>query len=82
VLTSTPLLPRSPEPVPVPMLVTVLAGMPELYQRLLGQHAPDPSNRCRECFCLWPCLLYRLAAHALQLHTHPRSGRHAARNDI
>lgn len=54
-----------------------LAHMPEVWQRLLATHVPDPHGRCSGCRWqtrsadLWPCNLYLLAAAAQRMAKAP-----------
>jgi len=53
-------------------LAGLLAGMPDLWVRVLGQHSPDAAGRCLECrtassAAIWPCLLNRIAAESRQI---------------
>ncbi|SDF24563.1 hypothetical protein [Pseudonocardia oroxyli] len=61
----------------------VLAGMPEVVERLLAQHVPDRLGRCTACRnagsgVVWPCTLHQIATRAEVLRTRqgqrPRSG--------
>jgi hypothetical protein len=51
-------------------LASVISGMPEVWQRLLDEHVPDPSGRCGACRSsatagvLWPCTLRVIADDA------------------
>ena len=59
-----------------------LAPMVAVWRRLLGEHPPDPSGRCRSCTCGgtgisavdWPCALFTLAEHAQRCHERQRGG--------
>ena len=56
-------------------LVELLAGMPDVVQRLIVEHVPDENNRCRGCTLPgtgrpnepWPCSLRKLAEQARRL---------------
>jgi len=54
-------------------LAEILAGMPDLWRRALGQHLPDAAGRCLECrdvagaAARWPCLSNRIATEARQI---------------
>lgn len=53
-------------------LAGLLAGMPDLWVRVLGQHSPDAAGRCLECrtarsAAIWPCLMNRIAAESRQI---------------
>lgn len=54
-------------------MTEILAGMPDLWLRMLGLHSPDPTGRCLECrdetgaAARWPCLTHRIAAEARQI---------------
>ena len=51
-----------------------LAGMPEVWRRLLAAHVPDRLERCTACRNSsgsgerWPCSLHRIADEARRLH--------------
>jgi kynureninase len=50
-------------------MVTVLAGMPDLWMRELREHCPDEDGRCLSCSsnkgrARWPCLPRRIAEQA------------------
>lgn len=55
-----------------PSLAELLAGMPELYRRLLAEHTPDARGRCRSCTvpgtglpgARWPCIIAVVARQA------------------
>ncbi len=57
--------------------VEILAGMPDVVQRLTFEHVPDENNRCRGCTLPgtgrpnepWPCSLRKLADEALRLRS-------------
>lgn len=55
-------------------MAAVMAGMPEVWRRLLDAHVPDRLGRCTSCRNasgsgeLWPCSLHRIAAEARRLH--------------
>jgi hypothetical protein len=47
----------------------VLAGMPEVVERLLALHTPDRLGRCTACRnagsgVVWPCTLHQIATRA------------------
>jgi hypothetical protein len=51
----------------------VLAGMPEVFGRLLAEHVPDRLGRCSACRnagsgVVWPCTLHQIATRAADLH--------------
>jgi hypothetical protein len=56
-----------------------LAGMPELFARLLDQHRAGGDGRCRACTsqvrpaARWPCLIHVAAASAERI-AHRRGG--------
>ncbi len=58
-------------------LPVVLAQMPEVWSRLLGIHVVDGVGRCRGCRSqvgpgeVWPCTIYRAAAHARRIANEP-----------
>jgi hypothetical protein len=58
-------------------LASVLAGMPEVWQRLLEEHVPDSYGRCLACRnsstagVPWPCTLQVAAADARALSVGP-----------
>jgi hypothetical protein len=60
-------------------MAAILAEMPDLWQRFLGEHAPDTHGRCRECRADsgrasgWPCLPYRIALEACHISESARS---------
>jgi hypothetical protein len=68
--------PFEPRPARWGQFVELLAGMPDVVQRLIIEHVPDENNRCRGCTRPgtgrpnepWPCSLRTLAeqAHRLQ----------------
>ncbi|MGH3614737.1 MAG: hypothetical protein ACRDRK_19520 [Pseudonocardia sp.] len=50
----------------------LLADMPDVWRRALGQHSPDAAGRCLECrdvagAARWPCLPNRIATEARQI---------------
>ena len=55
-------------------MAEVMAGMPEVFRRLLVDHVPDRSGRCRACRSVrsagerWPCSLHRIADDAQRIH--------------
>lgn len=54
------------------LMTTLLAGMPDLCQRILDSHVEDGHGRCGECAGVpWPCDLRRIAQEAERLR-HPR----------
>jgi hypothetical protein len=67
------------------LLISILAVMPGLAERLLAEHVDDGTRHCRACplggqagFHVWPCSIRDLAerAHALEIagrSTHPRA---------
>lgn len=66
-------------------MATVLAEMPDLWQRTLTEHVPDETGYCRGCYndsgdtAQWPCLSYQVAEQARTLHEDAteQQGRHA-----
>lgn len=55
-------------------MASVMADMPEVWQRLLDAHLPDAAGRCRACRnhgtagVPWPCTLQVIAGDARTLH--------------
>jgi hypothetical protein len=55
-------------------LADVMAGMPEVWRRLLAAHVPDRLGRCTACRNSsgsgerWPCSLHHIATDAQRLH--------------
>jgi hypothetical protein len=55
-------------------IADVMAGMPEVWRRLLAAHLPDRLGRCTSCRTAsgsgerWPCSLHRIATDAQRLH--------------
>ena len=55
-------------------MADVMAGMPEVWRRLLAAHIPDRLGRCSGCRSAsgpgerWPCSLHRIASDARRLH--------------
>jgi hypothetical protein len=55
-------------------MADVMAGMPEVWRRLLAAHVPDRLGRCTACRTAsgsgerWPCSLHHIASHAKRLH--------------
>lgn len=55
-------------------IASVMAGMPEVWLRLLEDHVPDGSGRCAACHnhgtagVPWPCTLQVIAADARTLY--------------
>jgi hypothetical protein len=51
-------------------IADVMAGMPEVWRRLLEAHQPDRLGRCSACRTssgsgeTWPCSLQRIASEA------------------
>ncbi|SDF71079.1 hypothetical protein SAMN05216377_106185 [Pseudonocardia oroxyli] len=51
-------------------LASILSAMPDLLQRTLQQHSPDPAGYCRECreasgiAAIWPCATREVAEEA------------------
>lgn len=50
-------------------MALILAGMPDLWQRVLHEHVADGRGRCRGCQAAsgaagWPCLPYEIAREA------------------
>lgn len=71
-------------------MAAILAGMPDVWQRVLTDHVADEYGRCRECrnaagvAAAWPCMTRQIAEEARQVHHHgvrrpggPSGGRHA-----
>jgi hypothetical protein len=59
--------------VPGGPMASVLAGMPEVFGRLLAEHVPDRLGRCAACRnagsgVVWPCSLHQIATRASELH--------------
>jgi hypothetical protein len=56
-------------------VAAVLAGMPDVVERLLADHTPDPHGRCRACgragtgtpYVTSPCSLWTIAEAARKL---------------
>jgi hypothetical protein len=67
--------PSEPGPARWGQLAELLAGMPDVVQRLIVEHVPDAKNRCRGCTLPgtgspnepWPCPLRKLAEQARRL---------------
>jgi hypothetical protein len=55
-------------------IADVMAGMPEVWRRLLAAHLPDRLGRCASCRTAsgsgerWPCSLHQIASEARRLH--------------
>lgn len=55
-------------------IADVMAGMPEVWRRLLAAHLPDRLGRCTACRTAsgsgerWPCSLHQIASEAKRLH--------------
>lgn len=55
-------------------MAEVMAGMPEVWRRLLAAHVADRTGRCAACRNTsgsgerWPCSLHHIAAEAQRLH--------------
>ncbi len=55
-------------------MADVMAGMPEVWRRLLAAHLPDRLGRCASCRTAsgsgerWPCSLHRIASDAQRLY--------------
>jgi hypothetical protein len=55
-------------------MAAIMAGMPEVWRRLLDAHVPDRLGRCSGCKSAtgsgerWPCSLHRIASDAQRLH--------------
>jgi hypothetical protein len=55
-------------------IADVMAGMPEVWRRLLAAHVPDRLGRCTACRNSsgsgerWPCSLHHIASDARHLH--------------
>lgn len=61
-------------------LISILAGMPGLTERLLSEHIDDSTGHCRACplggqagFHVWPCSIRDLAERAHELKGMVRS---------
>jgi hypothetical protein len=52
----------------------LMAGMPEVFRRLLADHVPDRMGRCTACRSVsgagerWPCSLHRIADEAQRIY--------------
>jgi hypothetical protein len=81
VVQSRPLLPiERPEPASDPTQMTRLAAelapMVAVWERLIAQHIPNHSGRCRKCTkggtglpsTPWPCTVYGIAEMARRRH--------------
>ena len=59
---------------PVTPLAQVMAGMPEVWRRLLTAHVADRLGRCTACRnssgsgVRWPCSLHEIAVEARRLY--------------
>jgi hypothetical protein len=66
-------------------IADVMAGMPEVWRRLLVAHVPDRLGRCTGCRTAngsgerWPCSLHGIASDAERLYG-LRLGRAVARD--
>lgn len=55
-------------------IADVMAGMPEVWRRLIAAHQPDRLGRCASCRTAsgsgerWPCSLHQIASEAQRLH--------------
>jgi hypothetical protein len=55
-------------------IADVMAGMPEVWRRLIAAHQPDRLGRCTSCRTVsgsgerWPCSLHRIATDAQRLY--------------
>jgi hypothetical protein len=55
-------------------IADVMAGMPEVWRRLLAAHQSDRLGRCTSCRTAsgsgerWPCSLHQIATEARRLH--------------
>ncbi len=55
-------------------IADVMAGMPEVWRRLLAAHQADRLGRCTSCRTAsgsgerWPCSLHQIASEAKRLH--------------
>lgn len=61
-------------------LISILAGMPGLTERLLSEHIDDSTGHCRACplggqagFHVWPCSIRDMAERAHELKAMVRS---------
>ena len=50
-------------------MALVMSQMPDVWRKVLAEHVPDQSQRCRECrdaggHGSWPCQTYRIAQEA------------------
>jgi hypothetical protein len=58
------------------LVAAELAPMVDVWQRLLAQHVPDSTGRCRTCTkggtglptTPWPCVIHTIADRARTLH--------------
>lgn len=69
-------------------MAAILAGMPDMLERILAEHVPDEAGDCRACrdatgVAGWPCILRELAEEARYIAAGGLpgtfSGRHTAR---
>ncbi|AEA25102.1 hypothetical protein ACFQ34_22545 [Pseudonocardia benzenivorans] len=67
-------------------LVAVLAGMPDLLERTLIEHAPDSRGQCRECrdssgiSAAWPCMMREMADEASDIRNGGLPGTYGGRH--
>ena len=60
-------------PRPVPELALLLAGMPQVAERLIAVHTPGHDGYCTGCYLpqggpnRWPCVLHGLAVLAREV---------------
>lgn len=60
-------------------MATILASMPDLWQRTLAEHVRDPYGRCAACrdssgSAHWPCLAWELAQQARAINERGMAG--------
>ncbi len=55
-------------------MAQMMAGMPEVWRRLLAAHVSDRTGRCSACRtangsgALWPCSLHGIASEARRVY--------------
>lgn len=55
-------------------MAEVMSAMPDMWRRVLAEHAPDERGRCQTCrneqgvSATWPCATYGIAEQAKQIH--------------
>ncbi len=67
-----------PDPAPTQLRLAAaqLAPMVDVWERLIDEHIPNRSGRCRKCtkggtgmpFVPWPCVVYGIAEMARRRH--------------